>query len=93
MFKCHYDKNYIFSIEAILKHKQVACMGRKMLLTIFNRSLFVPEIFKFFKVCKLAKYSANFFIKYDEKGYLGQFVSEMFDSMQYCKILLNVLHT
>ena len=27
--KCHYDENHIFSIEAILKHKQVACMRRK----------------------------------------------------------------
>ena len=34
--KCHYDENHIFSIEAILKHKQVACMRRKMLFTIFK---------------------------------------------------------
>ena len=34
-FKCHYDENHIFSMEAILKHKQVACMRRKMLFTIF----------------------------------------------------------
>ena len=52
--KCHYDENRIFSIEAILKHKQVACMRRKMLFTIF-KCLFVQEIFKFFKICKLAK--------------------------------------
>ena len=25
-FKCHYNENHIFSIEAILKHEQVACM-------------------------------------------------------------------
>ena len=31
--KCHYDENHIFSIEAILKHKQVACMRIKMLFT------------------------------------------------------------
>ena len=29
LLKCHYDENHIFSIEAILKHKQVACMRRK----------------------------------------------------------------
>ena len=46
--KCHYNKNHIFSIEAILKHKQVASMRSKMLLIIF-KSLFVPEIFKFLK--------------------------------------------
>ena len=32
----HYDENHIFSIEATLKHKQVACMRRKMLFTIFK---------------------------------------------------------
>ena len=34
--KCHYDENHIFSIETILKHKQVACMRRKMLFTILK---------------------------------------------------------
>ena len=38
--KCHYmymyDENCIFSIEAIIKHKQVACMRRKMLLTFYK---------------------------------------------------------
>ena len=34
--KCYYDENHIFSIEAILRHKQVACMRRKMLFTIFK---------------------------------------------------------
>jgi len=34
--KCHYNENHIFFIEAILKHKQVACMRRKMLFTIFK---------------------------------------------------------
>ena len=39
LLKCHYDENCIFSIEAILKHKQVACMRRKILFTIFKISL------------------------------------------------------
>ena len=34
--KCHYDENCIISIEAALKHKQVACMRGKMLFTIFK---------------------------------------------------------
>ena len=34
--KWYYDENHIFSIEAILRHKQVACMRRKMLFTIFK---------------------------------------------------------
>ena len=34
--KCHYDENRIFSMEAFLKHKQVACMRRKMLFSIFK---------------------------------------------------------
>ena len=36
VLKSHYDENCIFSIKAILKHKQVACMRRKMLFTIFK---------------------------------------------------------
>ena len=35
-FKCYYDENDIFSIEAILRHKQVACMRKKMFFTIFK---------------------------------------------------------
>ena len=31
-----YDENRIFSIEAILKHNQVARMRRKILFTIFK---------------------------------------------------------
>ena len=38
ILKCHYDENRIFSIEAILKHKQEACMKRKMLFTIFKHT-------------------------------------------------------
>ena len=34
--KCHYDENRIFSTKAIFKHKQVACMRRKMAFTIFK---------------------------------------------------------
>ena len=34
--KNYYDENHFFSIEAILRHKQVACMRRKMLFTIFK---------------------------------------------------------
>ena len=36
ILKCHYDENCIFSIKAILKQKQVACMRREMLYTIFK---------------------------------------------------------
>ena len=34
--KCYCDENHIFSVEAILRHKQVAYMRRKMLFTIFK---------------------------------------------------------
>ena len=34
--KCHYDENRIFSTKAIFKHKQIACMRRKMPFTIFK---------------------------------------------------------
>ena len=36
ILKCYYHENLIFSIEAILRQKQVACMRRKMLFTIFK---------------------------------------------------------
>ena len=34
--KCYYDENHIFSIEAILRHKQVAYVRGKILFTIFK---------------------------------------------------------
>ena len=34
--KWYCDENHIFPIKPILKHKQVACMTRKMLFTIFK---------------------------------------------------------
>ena len=83
--KCHYDENRIFSTKAIFKHKQVAHMRRKMPFTILNISICSRDI-KVFKICKLAKWWRHtlnqIFIKYDEKGYLSQFESEMFDSLQ-----------
>jgi len=44
-----YDESRIFSIEAILEHKQVACMRKKNAVYYFQIYLFVPEIFKFLK--------------------------------------------
>ena len=35
-FKSYCDESRIFPIKAILKHKQVACMRRKILFTIFK---------------------------------------------------------
>ena len=34
--KWYYDENRIFPIQAILKHKQVVCVKRKMLFTFFK---------------------------------------------------------
>ena len=36
ILKWYYDENHIFSIEAILRRKQVACMRRKMMFTTFK---------------------------------------------------------
>ena len=47
LLKWYYDEIRIFSIEAILKHKQGVCMRRKMPFIFFQISLFVPEIFSF----------------------------------------------
>ena len=47
--KCYYDENHIFSVEAILIHKQVACMRRKLLFTIFKYLLSFQRYSSFFK--------------------------------------------
>ena len=50
VLKWYYDENRIFLIWAILKHKQVDVMSRKMLFTVFNYlKIFIPGIFKFLK--------------------------------------------
>ena len=73
LLKCHYDGNRIFSIEAILKPKQVACMRRKVLFTIFK------YLFLFQRCSSFLKY-ANW--PSDDIIHLFKFVSEMFDSLQ-----------
>ena len=47
VLKCYCNENHIFSIEAILRQKQVACMRRKMLFTIF-KSLFLFQRYSSF---------------------------------------------
>ena len=60
---------------------------KKNAVFYFEISLFVQEIFKFFKIYKLAKWWPHklnqILIKYDEKRYLCQFVSDMLDFLQY----------
>ena len=51
ILKCLYDENRIFSIEAILKHKQVACMKKKCCLLFSNISFCFRDI-EVFKICK-----------------------------------------
>ena len=46
--KWNYDESGVIPVEGILEHKQVSCMRRKMLFSIF-KYLFVREIFKFSK--------------------------------------------
>ena len=80
IIKCHYDENRIFSIEAILKPKQVACL-------LFSNISFCSGVIQAFKKYKLAMWWCHtlnqILIKYDEKGCLSQFVSEMFDFLQW----------
>ena len=75
-------------IASFPKHKQVDCVRRKMLFTIFK------YLFSFQRYCKLAKWwrhTINLILfKYDEKRYLSQFVSEMFVMILCSKILLKV---
>ena len=83
--KWFYDENRIFPIEAILKHKHVLCLTRKMRLLFSNISFYSWDI-QVFKICKLAKWWRHILnqilIRYDQKRYLGQFVAEMFDFLQ-----------
>ena len=68
-------------------------MRRKMPLPIF-KYLFSFQRYSSFKICKLAKWWHHILnqtlIKYDEKRYLSQFVSEMFILRN--AILVKVLH-
>ena len=61
-------------------------MTRKMLFTIF-KYLFSFQRYSSFKTCKLGKWWHHTLnqtlFKYDGKRYFSQFVSEMFDSLQY----------
>ena len=69
-----------------MKHKQVDFMSRKCCLLFSNISFHSRDI-QVFKICKLAKWWRHtlnqILFKYDEKRYLSQFVSEMFDSLQW----------
>ena len=89
--KWYYDENRIFPIAAILKHKQVACVRRKMLFTTF-KYLFVPEIFKFLKYanCTSDVIHNQILIKYDEKDISANLNQKC--SILCSKILLDVLH-
>ena len=45
----YYNENQISPVEAILKYKQVVCVRRKMLFTIFKDLISFQQIFKFLK--------------------------------------------
>ena len=85
MLRCHYDENCIFTIEAILKHKQVAFMRRKMLFTIF-KYLFLFQRYLSDDVIHSTLFWSNM-MKKDISANLIQ------KCLILCgKILLNVLH-
>ena len=48
LLKCYYDKNHTFSIEAILRHKAIACMRKKCLL--FSNIFFCSRGIQVFKI-------------------------------------------
>ena len=79
--KWYYDENRTFPIYAILIHKEV----EKCCLLFWNISFRSRDI-QVFKICKLAKWWRHtlnqILFKYDEKKYLSQFVSEIFDTLQ-----------
>ena len=55
-----------------------------MLLKLFSNVPYHSRDIQVFKICKLASNDvihSKILIKYGEKRYLGQFVSEMFDTL------------
>ena len=52
-------ENRIFSIEAILKRKQVACMRRKMLFTVF-KYLFLFQRYSSFKNMQISQVMTSY---------------------------------
>ena len=62
VLKWYYDENRIFPITAILKHKQVACVRRKMLFTLL-KYLFVSEIFMFHVISFASDISFAYFLE------------------------------
>ena len=78
--KCHWRKLRSFSaIEAILKHKQVACIRRKMLFTIF-KYLFLFQRYSSFTNKQISQVMTS----YDQPTFLSNVI--------LCsKILLKVL--
>ena len=62
-------------------------MRRKMHFSFFLNISFRSRDIQVYEICKLAKWWRHILnqilIKYDEKRYLSQFVSEMFNSLQY----------
>ena len=83
--KLYYDENRMFLIKAILKYRQVVYIRRKVLFTIFEYMyLFSLLRYSSFQNMQVSQVMTSLFCswKYDEKRYLSQFVSEMFDSLQ-----------
>ena len=92
--KCHYDENRIFSFEAILKHRQVACMKRKMLFTIFKYLFLFQRYLSFLKYANQPSdgiiYSTKFWWNMMKKDISANLYQKCL--ILYSKIQLNVLH-
>ena len=82
--KWYYDDNRIFPIAAILEYKKEPMWEEKCCLLYSNISFCSRDI-EVLKICKLVQWWCHtlnqIFIKYDEKRYLSQFVSDRFDSL------------
>ena len=83
--KWYCDENRTFPIVAILKHKKVTCVRRKMLFTLFKYLSF-QRYWSFWNMqisLVMTSYTQPNFDQIWWKRYLGQFESEMFDVLQY----------
>jgi len=85
--KKYYDKNHIFPIAAIFKHKRVP-VRKEMCCLLYSNTSFRSRDVQVLKINMqispvMMSYTHQILIKYDGKRYLNQFVAEMFNSLQY----------
>ena len=81
------DHNLIFLLNSYRAHSLLRAQPfTAVCCLLFSNISFRSRNIRVFKICKLAKWWRHtlnqILFKYDEKSYLSQFVSEIFDFLQ-----------